>query len=246
MRFTLKSAALLVLSTAAMLAGDLTITYKISGRAGGTETQYMSSSIMRTNNEGTGTDTMLDFQKGMIYTINHKKKTIESMKIDDLADLMGSMTSQMPEGMEAMMGKMFGDPDNFKVQELGKDTVLNRPCNKVSITVGKMVQELSLDPSLKNPLSPANFARMAKSMAALMARVPMMAKMMNRMFEAKAKLTGIELKSHMTGLMGMEVTKEATAINQGPIPASAFALPAGYAMKDMGAELKKQMGGGRR
>lgn len=241
----LKCAAVLFLSAAALLAGDLTITYKTSGRAGGTETQYMSANIMRTNNEGTKTDTMLDFQKGMIYTIKHKERTIESMKIDDLAGLMESMTSQMPEGMEAMMGKMFGDPDNFKVQELGKDTVLNRSCNKVSITVGKMVQELSLDPSLKNPLSPINFARMVKSMAAMMARVPMMAKIMSRMFEAKAKLTGVELKSHMTGLMGMDVTKEATAINQDPIPASAFALPAGYANKDMAAEMKKQMGGGR-
>lgn len=245
MKFSLKCAAVLMLSTAAMLAGDLTITYKTSGKGGGVETQFMSPNILRTNNDGTKQDTMLDFQKGMIYTIKHKEKTIESMKIGDMAGLMESMTSQMPEGMEAMMGKMFGDPENFKVEETGKDMVLNRPCKKVTITVGKMVQELSLDPTLKSPISPANYGRFAKSMAAMMARVPMMAKMMGRMMEAKTKLSGVELKSHMSGLMGMDVTKEATAISQDTIPASAFALPAGYAMKDMAAEMKKQMGAGK-
>lgn len=243
MRFSFKCAASILLSTAALFASDLTITYKVSGKAGGVETQYMSASVMRTNNETSHTDTMLDFQKGMIYTIKHKDKTIESMKLDDLAGLMDSMASQMPAGMEAMMGQMFGDPANFQVVETGKDTVLNRPCNKVTITVGKIVQELSLDPTLKNPISAANMVRFARTMAAMMARVPMMAKMMSRMMEAKGKLTGVELKSHMTGIMGMDVTKEATALSQDPIPASAWALPAGYAMKDMAAEMRKQMSG---
>ena len=56
-----------------------------------------------------------------------------------------------------------------------------------------------------------------------------------------AKVKGIPLRTHMTGMMGMDISTLATRIETGPIPASTFNLPEGYAVEDLGRKMREQM-----
>jgi hypothetical protein len=135
---------------------------------------------------------------------------------------------------------MYGDTSEVKVEPLGPDTVLGRPCKKTRITLGKMVQELSLDPTLQIPVK--DYARGM----AMLNRMPGPAgQMFQRMYREIGRLKGVPLRTRVSGLLGMDVTTEATAVSTAPIPESAWALPADYAMKDGGKEMKDAMKGRR-
>jgi hypothetical protein len=153
---------------------------------------------------------------------------------------MQALEDQMA-GMPEMLTKMmFGDVSEVKVEHLGTDTILGRPCKKVRVTLGKMVEELSVDPSLQFPIQDY-----AKSMA-MLNRVPgPMGTLFKRVYQETAKLKGVPLRTHITGLMGMDVTTEATAIATTPIPESVWALPSDYTMKDGGKEMKERLKGKR-
>jgi hypothetical protein len=139
-----------------------------------------------------------------------------------------------------MMSKMFGDPNNFKVTEEGQETVAGRSCNKYRIMVGKIVMDMSNDPTLKMPMSEASYQNMLKMRGASMAASPT-GKSFARLYEEMAKIKGFTLKSHMTGMMGMDILTVATAVKEGAIDPSVFALPSGYQMEDLGAKIKAQM-----
>jgi hypothetical protein len=47
------------------------------------------------------------------------------------------------------------------------------------------------------------------------------------------------LKTHLTGLMGMDSATEATEVKTSDIPASVFTLPVGYKTEDQGKKLLK-------
>lgn len=237
--------SILLVSTVAV-AGDLTITMNTHGKgpvgsgSSGVQTQYFSSKFMRVNDAGAQRDTLMDYGTLTSYTIDHKKKVIEKMALQDAMDVMKEASSQNNEGMSAMMNMMFGDPNNFKVTEEGKDTVAGRSCNKYKIMVGKLVMELSNDPTLKMPMPEASYQKMLKMRGAMMAAMPS-GKAFIRLYEEMSKVKGVTLKSRMSGLMGMDVLTEATAVKEGPIAPSVFALPSGYRVEDMGAKMKAQM-----
>lgn len=229
------------LSALSLLAGDLTITSKVTGRGpgtkDGTQIQYMTSDRVRINHPA-GTDSMVDYGKGVIYAIDHGKKTITRMTFKDLQETMAAMDQQMG-GMASMVTRMmFGDASKVKVEKLGADTVLNRPCEKVRITIGKMVEVLSLDPSLQFPIHDY-----AKAMA-MMTRMPgPMGDLFKRLYEEVGRLKGVPLRTTVKGPMGMDVTTEATAISTSAIPAGVWALPADYKVVDGGQEMKEHMSG---
>ena len=229
-----------------LCAGDLTVTFNSKGKgpmgtkSDGIETHYYSSKFQRVNNAGSKIDSLVDYQSFTTYTINHGKKLIQKMTLDDAMAAMESMQAQMPEGLGAMMGSFFGDPNNFKVEELGKETVIGRSCKKCRITVGKMTFESSNDPTLMPPIPPASFAKMMKARGALSAAAGPMGKSMTRLYEEMSKLKGLALKTDMKGLMGINVSTEATQVVEGPIPASTFELPTGYKTEDLGKQLREQ------
>jgi hypothetical protein len=247
MRFMFRSLVLAGLSTLAALAGDLTIEMNakgksaIGGGSSGKQVQYFSAKAHRMNNEGSQTDTMVDYGDMVTYIINHKKKTISKMSFDDAMAMMENANQQMPEGMAGMMNAMFGDPDNFKVEDLGTETVAGRTCKKHRITVGKMVMETSNDPTLKPPMPEVSYAKMLKAQGALSAAAGPSGKIFARLYSEMSKIKGIALKTHMTGFMGMDSSTEAVSVKEGAIPASVFALPEGYQMEDLGKKMKEQM-----
>jgi hypothetical protein len=242
----LKTVFSVLLISAAAFAGDLTITMKthgsgpMGGGRDGVQTHYYSAKFMRMNDPGSQIDTLMDYGTLTSYTINHKKKLIQKLAFQDAVDAMSQVDKQDTEGMSSMMNMMFGDPNNFKVTQEGKDTVAGRACDKYKIVVGKIVMETSNDPSLKMPMPEASYAKMVKMRGAMMAAMPQ-GKGFIRLYEEMSKIKGLALKTHMTGLMGMDTLQEATEVKEGPIDPSVFALPGGYQVEDMGAKLKAQM-----
>lgn len=231
-----------LMSGLSLLAGDLTITSHITGKGHfakeGTQIQYVDATRMRMNNENARTDTLVDYGHEVFYTIDHTKKVVTKVTFKDMQEAMQGMEDQMANMPGMVTRMMFGDTTEVKVEQLGADTVLGRPCKKVRITLGKMVEELSMDPSLQFPIrdyaKAMSFAnRMPGAMGALFKRIA----------QEVGKLKGVALRTHVTGLMGMDTTTEATAVSTAAIPASVWALPAGYKEVDGGKEMKESMKG---
>jgi len=225
-----------------LAAGDLTITSQVTGKGAlakdGSQVQYLSATRMRVNHAGSKVDSLVDYGHEVIYSIDHGKKVITKLTFKDMQEAMQAMEDQMA-GMPEMVTKMmFGDVSEVKVEPLGTDTVLGRTCKRVRVTLGKMVEELSIDPSLQFPIRDY-----AKSMA-MLNRVPgPMGTLFKRVYQETAKLKGVPLKTHITGLMGTDVTTVATDVSTATLPESTWALPAGYTLKDGGKEMKEAMKG---
>jgi hypothetical protein len=231
------------------LAGDLTITSnsKVKGPMSmsgeGVQTQYYNINFHKTVDEGTKIDSLVDYNKGVFYTINHKDKKIDLMTFDDLVAIGEAMEAKlaqmanMPKFLQGAMGG--GDPGEVKVEKLGDDTVAGRACKKYKLTIGKLVQELSLDPSLKPPVNPAAFAKFSKLRGNMLAGPGSAA--MKKLIEELSKLQGMALKTHMSGFMGTDSTMEATEVKTTAIPVTVFTLPEGYKTEDTGKKLLKDL-----
>jgi hypothetical protein len=248
MKLMLRTVLMTVVSAACLLASDLTITSnsKVKGPMGmsgeGVQTQYYSATFHKTVDEATKTDSMVDYDKGIFYTIKHKDKKIEIMTFDDLVaigEAMEAQKAQMANLPKFMQGIMGADPGEIKVEKLGDDTVAGRACKKYKLTLGKMVQELSMDPTLKPPTNPAAFAKAMKLKGNMFPGAA--GASMKKMTEELSKLQGMSLKTHMTGFMGMDSLMEATEVKTTPIPATVFALPDGYKTEDVGKKLLKDL-----
>jgi hypothetical protein len=220
-----------ILAIANSLAGDLTLTYRMSGtgthnkseqtdaQGGETITQYISPTMARVNQPYLKSEGIFDFENGTILTIDHKRKTIMKMSVESL-EKMGNMLGSFGFG-----GKT-DNAEEVKVEQLGPDTVLGRPCKKIRISVSGFVEELSLDPSLKFPVSYNKFM-------SLFGKTPGEAgNIMKRLGEALAKQKGVPLRTHVTG-KGMDTTHEAISISTAALPASTWDLPAGYKVTEM-------------
>ena len=247
MKVPMRLTAVLLLSALASLAGDLTITMKGFGKYNeGMQTQMWSSKYMRTNNPTTKSDSLVDYEKGLFYTINHKKKTIEMMTWDDLEAVVEGAAAMMKD-MPAFVLKMMpgGGGGEVSMEDEGKEVVAGRTCRKWKFTSnGKTLHETSNDPSLKIPISPAAYARALKMQRVIGAMGPAAAQMA-KLGQELAKLQGVPLKTKMTMPMVGEIGSEATEVKEGPIPASAFVLPEGYKLEDTGKKLREQMAKGR-
>ena len=244
MRNLLAPAIAALLSATALLASDLTITSQITGKGSlakdGSQVQYFSPTRMRVNHGTAKFDAMVDYGQEVMYSIDHSKKVVTKIAFKDLEASMEALEEQMA-GMPEMITKMmFGDVSEVKVEQLGPDTVIGRPCKKVRISIGKMIEEMSLDPTLQIPVKDY-----AKSMS-MLNRMPGQAGVLfKRMYQEVSKLKGVPLRTHVTGLMGMDVTTEATAVATTPIPEATWVLPADYTMKDGGKEMKEAVKGKR-
>lgn len=240
MKFTLKCAAVLVLSTAALLAGDLTITMMGKGKSNdGPQTHYWSSKCMRINNPGSKRDTLVDYVNGVNYTIDHGKKVIQKTSWDDLEVAVEGMAKQfkdMPPQVLAMMSG--GGGGEVSVKDQGKEVVAGRTCRKWTITMGKTVIETSNDASLRPPMPEASYTRFLR-LRNLMGAVGPAAMNMKKLGEELAKIHGIALKTRTVMPMVGEMTTEATEVKEGAIAESVFALPNDYKMEDLGAKMAK-------
>ena len=247
MKVPMRVPAILLLSALAAFAADLTLTLKGTGKYNeGEQTQMWSSKYMRTNNPGAKRDTLVDYEKGLFYTIDHKKKVVEMMTWDDL-EAVAERAADMLKDLPPMVLKMMpgGGGGEVSVEDEGKEVVAGRTCRKWKFTSGgKTLHETSNDPSLKIPIPAAAYQRALKMQRVIGAMGPAAAQMAKLGLEL-SKIQGTPLKTKMTMPMVGEVGTEATEVKEGPIPAAAFALPEGYKMEDAGKKLREQMSKGR-
>ena len=232
MRMVLATAFVSILAASSSLAGDLTIIYRMSGRGtqdkteqyndqgGETITQYVSATRARVNQPYIKSEGIFDFEGGVIITIDHKRKSITKMSVKSL-EIMGSMLGSFGLG-----GKAAGGSEEVKVEQLGSETILGRPCKKIRISVQGCVEELSLDPSLQFPASYQKFMNLFGNTPGEAGAI------MKRMGEALAKQKGVPLRTHVTG-KGLDTTHVAISVSTAALPASTWELPKGYKITDM-------------
>jgi len=245
MRIGLALSLFAVLAFGSLAAADLTITFKTSrkgpmgGDGAGSEIHYFSPEFSMVRNEKEQRDALVDFRTGTTYTIDHKKKVIGKLTFEDAFAAMDALGKAQPAAMGQMMGAMFGDPNDCKVTRGGAETVAGRSCQDWDIKVGNLTMALATDPTLKMPIPEAAYIRMVQARAAQFAKAGPMGAIYKRLYEEMGKVRGIPLKTHMGGMMGMDVSTEAIRIDTGAIPAATFALPAGYATEDLGRKLRE-------
>ncbi|WP_005037928.1 DUF4412 domain-containing protein [Holophaga foetida] len=240
----------LLFSAITLGATDLTIAFKVEGKSlmGGkttTETHYYTSKYQMVRNESSKTDSLVDYEKATTYTIDHDKKKIAMMRMDDALAAMESMDQQSPGAMKGVMGAMFGDASKCTVEKMGTEAVAGRTCTIHKITVGKLVMVMSADPSLSAPVPAASYSRMMKARAATMAKAGPSAASFKRLYEEMSKIKGLPLKTRMSGFLGMNALSEATQIKAGPISGAIFALPA-YPIEDAGKQLREEISKGKK
>jgi hypothetical protein len=251
MRFAITS--LVCLAALAASADDMTITSKVTRDGGAPQmaTSYISSDRVRIA-QPDGNEAILDLKSGEMTVLDGKKKTyyvITQKDIDDMAAMlkermnspevkaaqekMKNLPPEMQKKMQDMMGGMALTVDKTGTSR----TIAGMHCDNWTVSFGQMSKtEECLTNELKLP--PQTYDRFRKymdSMQSVMASMGPMAKNFDAMREQMQKLKGYPIATTTsTNIMGRRssMTNEVTAVNYGAIPASAWAIPAGYTKID--------------
>lgn len=232
------------------LAEDLVVVFKTDGPGGpGTSTQYFSAERMRSH-EG-DTDTLFDYESGMITNIDHKKKEYSQITLEEIEAAMESVNAELAKAqaqMEAMpaairerMAKMMGGMGGeVVVTKGGTRQVAGYATQEYTITMGEtLTMNLWNTTDLAIPMPEAALQRMrafAGPMAA-MATNPMF-KGFGQLAEKMQEIGGLTLADKTsTSVMGRgsESSREATEVRTGAIPASDLdlaVLTSGYKKVD--------------
>ena len=254
MRSTLSAALLVAALATTAAAQDMTIVSKVTRDGGAPEmrTSYISSDRIRIS-QPEGNEAILDLKSGDMTVLDSKKKqyyVITQKDLDDMAatvkermnspemqkaqEQMKNMSPEMQKRMQDMMGGMMA----VSVSKTGTSrTVAGYHCDNWTVTIGQISKtEECLTTELKYP--PQTYDRYKSymdSMKSIMSAMGPMAKNFDSMRDEMAKLKGFPVAtSSSTSIMGhtSTSTSEVTEVKRGPIPASAWAIPAGYTQVD--------------
>jgi Domain of unknown function (DUF4412) len=241
MRFAFLTALGALALAASVGAQDLTVTSKVSKGDGPstTETSYYTNAKMRIG-EGNGREMIADFASGTMTTLDNAKKEysvitqadIDAMmaQADARAKEMEARTQKMPPEMREKMAAMMGQfAASVEVKKgTGGRTIAGYPCQNWIVTMGQMMtMEHCVSSEIAIP--PGTFEAM-KRFTASMAAGPA-AKSMIGMWDKFKEMKGFPLATKTTmSIMGRSdvSTKEVTDVKKGPVPASAFEVPADY------------------
>ena len=223
---------------AAALAGpvqaasdDLTVVSTVNLGKGAplTSTQYISTGRIRTSNGES--DTIFDAGTGRVVILNNKKKEYFEFTREELAEAMRGFESQM-QSAGPLMEKMMGGPvGEVTVKKTGASRkVAGYACDEYTIAMGENLRyDVCAAPGLQPP---SHYFDALKSPFAVMGP---MSRRFDRLFEEMKKVKGFPVAmSSSVKIMTVsnEMKQEATEIKKGPVPASAFDIPAGYRKKD--------------
>jgi hypothetical protein len=256
-RTILTAIAAVCMAFSAMGAGDLKITYDAETKAmmrtqKSTQVHYYSSLFMRINDAKEQKDTLVDFTSLVSYEIDHKKKLINFIKLEDMTTMMELLAAKMAKGKgeeTSMAMKLLGDNSgaSLSVVKGGNEVIAGRACTEWTVSYGKMVNKFSADPSLELPVPPDKLAMANSLKDAAMMMVAMILPGLGdgilKLNNEIAKIKGVHLKIESTmpvGPMTMKNSLKATKIEEGLIPASVFELP-GYKQEDMGKQMLEDM-----
>jgi hypothetical protein len=252
MRLTIS--ALLLAAALPAFADDLTIQSKVT-RDGGppqTTSSYISSDHVRMS-QGDGKEVIIDLKAGDMTTLDTAKKTYYVVTRQDMEAMTAKMQEQMnspemkraqeqlnnlpPEQkarMEAMMGGMLA----VTVEKSGGSRkIAGLDCDNWTVSIGQFsTSEECVTTQLKYPVAAWEaYKGFADTMKTMMAAMGPMASGASKMQEQFKKIKGFPLASTTTtNIMGHKSVSstEVTAVKYGPIPASAFEIPAGYTKVD--------------
>jgi hypothetical protein len=252
MRFSMQTFTALVLAAGIPAAAeDLTIISKVTkdNSPPGTSTSYLASDHVRMA-QPDGEEFLLDLTSGQMTILDGKKKEYYVITKQDMEQLKAKMQEQMnspemkqaqekmknlpPETqkkMEEMMGGIMG---SFNVQKTGAARkIAGYNCETWTITLGQfskteecLTTELQFPPQIWD-----TYRDFAQSMSSMMSALGPMAKSVSQMQEKFKEMKGFPLATTTTtSIMGHSTSSssEVTDIRRGPIPASAWDLPAGY------------------
>lgn len=220
-------ACALALASAAP-AEDLTIVSRVELGKGktATSTQYLTASKVRTS-DGEN-DTIMDFSTGRLVVINGKKKEYYETSLQDMAAAMQKMQQEMAGSPVA---GMFGKVEDVKVEK-GTETkkVAGYDTQHWVLSMGEGLRfDMWAAPSIE---APTQYYDARKSLYLAMGP---MGQRFQKMVDEMRKVKGFPLATRVTAKMmmiKMDSLTEATEVRKGPIPASAFEIPAGYKRKD--------------
>jgi hypothetical protein len=241
MRTVPASILAVLLTGASLLATDLTLTQTGTGRGHeGEQTQLWSSRYMRINQSGSQVDFLVDFSQGVSYNIDHNKKLIQKMSWDDLeiaAEAFGEKLKKLPPLLLKVMGAR---DTTIKVEEQGTEILLGRECRKWKITMGPVLIESSNDPSVDPPVPTIPYQRFLRLHTSIGQLQPDSTSTLNAGGEL-SKVQGIALNYRICLPVVGQMTTTTTHIEEGPIPPSAFDLPADYQVEDTGKKLRENL-----
>ena len=255
MRLMIRSVAALAFAAGLPAFGqDLTIVSKVTkdGKPAETTTSYLSRDYVR-NAQGDGKESIYDLKAGQMAVLDGMKKTYYVITRQDIEQMAATMKERMnspemkkaqekmnelsPEDrkkMEDAMGGMF----DFDVQKTGTSRkIAGFHCENWKITLGQFSKtEECLTSELQFPAQAWEMYRgFAESMKTMMAAFGPMAKGVEKMQEKFKNMRGYPLATTTEiNIMGHATTSvsEVTEVKRGPIPASAWEIPAGYTKVD--------------
>ncbi len=228
-RRALAAAGLFTLFSLPAAAEDLTI---VSVMKGGNEpmttTQYLTADRARTSNGDT--DTIVEYGPGRLIMIDNKKKEYTETTFDEMTASLRKMDeefSKLPGFVQKSMGGAVGQVTIQKGTATRK--IAGYDCNQYTLSMGQdMVFDIWAAPALEVPV------KYTESMKSRYAAMGPMGRRFSAMFDEMAKIKGYPLSFGMSyKMMGkkLDTVTEATDVKKGPIPASVFAIPAGYKQK---------------
>ena len=230
---------------ASSAAEDLTIVSKITrGDAPPqTATSYYTSDKMRSS-QGDH-EFIAEFATGQFTVIDNKKKEYYVMTKQDFEAMAAQMQAQMkqmdekmkdmpPAVREKMAGMMGGMAQSMDVQKgSGGRTIAGYSCENWTVSMGELMK---MDQCLTTQLQlPVQTWDAMKSFSTAVAGMSPMAQNMAPMFDKFKEMKGLPLASTSTiKVMGHTTTSstEVTDVKKGPVPESAWAVPASYKKVD--------------
>jgi len=244
-RTAISTLSILIASALPLFADDLTMTSKVTND-GKTTTSvtYMSKDHVRVSN-GDGKESIVDAATGQMTTIDTARKTYYVVTPQDIEKFAAKMqekmnSPEMKKAQEAMknqpaMSGMF----DVNVQKTGVSRkIAGYSCDvwKVVAMGGMSTTEECITNDLQFPMQLWDtYRKYSEGMKNMMSSMGPMGASVAKMQEQMKKMKGFPIATKSTvDVMGrkMVVDSELTDVKHGAIPASMWAIPAGYTKVD--------------
>jgi hypothetical protein len=255
MRLSTHSFAVLMMAAGIPAAAeDLTIISKVTSDKNPPtiSTSYLASDHIRMAH-GDGHEVLMDLKTGDSTTLDNKKKEYYVVTKADMQAMAAKMQEQMnspevkkaqeqmkslPPDMQKKMESMMGGAMAMDVRKLGTSRkIAGYSCDDWSMTMGEISKtQECLTTELQFPVQAFEaYKGFAESLKGMMQSMGPMAKGMGQMQEKMKEMKGFPLATTTSvSVMGHASNRssEVTEIKRGPIPASAWVIPADYTKVD--------------
>ena len=219
--------ACVVLGAAAPAAADdFTILSTVTSPRGGTRTliQYVSPTRIRISDGDR--DVIVEVPSGKVTLFNDRRREYWETTLDEVAAFGGQLDAALARGtpMEQMRGPI------SVLKGTGRRKIAGYDSEQYTLSLGEAMRfDVWVAPTLQ--VSPSYY----DARKVLYATMGPMGRRFDRMFDEMKRIKGFPLATSVGYRMRMSNRKtvtEVTEVRTGPIPETAFAVPAGYTKAD--------------